>query len=781
MRKAKLSAPPIFTVKSTTGAQLVLEADTGDTAYVYVLEDDIIRFLLVSRAGPKNPRSWAIAPGQTDVPEPGRERFECEGFSCPPFTTAEHDGTLKVMTPRMRLTVNLVGLLCTWEQMIDGQWSLLFEDRRTQAYNFGWWDEKAHHYIARREGDRYYGLGERSGNLNLAGRRFRLNCFDPMGYDAQTTDGLYKSIPYLLVANEDNQCYGMFYDTMGEIEVDLGNEIDNYHHNFRHFSVAHGDIDLYVIAGPDPLTVTRRFTWLTGRPALMPAWSLGYSGSTMTYTDAPDAYRQMMSFVEKLREHDLGCTSFHFSSGYTSINEKRYVFNWNTSKFPDPKAFISEYKAAGIELVPNVKPGLLRSHPQYAKLSEQNIFVTDTHGDVVEAQFWDEVGSFVDFTKPQGAAWWRSSVRSALLEYGIASTWNDNNEYGIWDARAQFDFFGTPGPAAGARLLQSLLMMRASRQAQTEFYPERRPYVVTRSGMAGMQRYAQTWSGDNYTAWKTIRYNSKMGLGLALSAVSNTGHDIGGFYGPQPDPELFLRWVQAGIMLPRFSIHSWNLDGAVNEPWMYPDILPAIRNLLNFREQLLPYFFDQAVAYHFEYTPIMRPLWVDFPMDKAAWNEDDCYLFGPNLLVALVCDPGRNHATFWLPEGADWIEISTGRLLTGGQRVELEAPLEGLPALLARVGSALPVNLAKGGFAPEPTKRGVWLFPPQTSSVFTWQSYEDGLVKVEDGPIYKAECNSTPESIIVTIEFSPSVPEAQRDIRIELAKGESRNMVIKTR
>lgn len=404
-------------------------------------------------------------------------------------------------------------------------------DRPTQAYDFGWWDNRAHHYCARRADERFYGLGERSGDTNRAGRRFRLTNVDAMGYDAEHSDPLYKSIPYILVADAAGRCHGAFYDTVSDVRFDFGRELDNYHGLYRSMVADAGDVDLWMIAGPDPLEVTKRFTWLTGRPALMPRWSLGYSGSAMSYTDAPDAAAQMAGFLAKLAEHDIGCTSFHLSSGYTSMGDKRYVFHWNRDKFPDPAEFVANYADAGIQIVPNIKPALLRSHPLYDAAVEGGLFVTDEDGIPIETQFWDEVGSYIDFTNPTAAEWWRRQIKFALLDHGVIGTWNDNNEYEIWDARARFAAFGFDRPAGEMRPVQPLLMTRASRRAQADHAPRRRPYVVTRSGMAGMQRYAQTWSGDNRTDWKTLRYNARMAIGLAVSGVSNSGHDVGGFAG----------------------------------------------------------------------------------------------------------------------------------------------------------------------------------------------------------------------------------------------------------
>ena len=724
MRRATLFNPPLFALSERAPGRVTLTADTGAVAHLFVAEEDVVRLLVLAQGRVTSPPGWAIAPGAADIADPGRDRMDLSGFACPNFRCEEADGALTLETARLRVTVRLHGLHCTWEQRDGDGWVAMAADRPTQAYDFGWWDGRAHHYLERRPGERYYGLGDRSGDCDRAGRRFSLVNLDAMGFDAEHSDPLYKAIPYLLVADADGRCHGEFHDTTAAVTVDLGRELDNYHGHYRSVIADSGDVDLWMIAGPDPLAVTRRFTWLTGRPALMPRWTLGYSGSTMTYTDAPDAAAQMAGFLDKCAEHDLGCTSFHFSSGYTSIADKRYVFNWNRDKFPDPAAFIRSYADAGVRLVPNIKPALLRSHPQYDSVAAAGLFVADDAGQPVEVQFWDEVGSQIDFTKPEAADWWRRQVTGALLDMGMEATWNDNNEYEIWDARARFAGFGTPVPAAAMRPAQPVLMTRASRRAQVEARPGQRPYAVTRSGMAGLHRYAQTWSGDNYTAWKSIRYNARQSIGLALSGVSNSGHDVGGFAGPAPSPELLVRWVQAGVLMPRFSIHSWNDDRTVNEPWMYPDALPAIRRLMALRQTLIPFLYDLLHRYHADYEPMVRPLWLDFPRDPQAWAESDDHLLGRDLLVPLVVEPGVTTRTLRVPLGADWIDIWGGRRIAGGETVTLPAPLDGPPPLLARAGSAMLVDLARGGWRPEPYRRGLWLFPP-ASGAFAAEAIED--------------------------------------------------------
>ena len=772
---ARLSHPPRFAVTEQAGPRVTLRAEDGAAAHIFVLEEDMIRVLLWTRGVAASHPSWAIAPGQEDIAEPGRDRMDATDFAAPQFQLDETDTHITIATTRLRVEIARAGLLCRWSQAGTDGWQIIAEDRPTQAYNFGWWDDATYHYTLRQPGERYYGLGERAGAMDRAGRRFRLTNLDPMGYDAASADPLYKAIPYLLVVAPTGAAHGVFYDSTADPVFDIGHEHDNYHPPYRYVRAASGDLDYTMIAGPDAGEVTRRFTWLTGRPALMPRWALGYSGSTMRYTDAPDAQGQMGGFLAGCARHDIGCTSFHLSSGYTSIGDKRYVFHWNRDKFPDVAGFVREFAEAGVDLVPNIKPALLVGHPQYADLAAKGWFISDADGAPVECQFWDELGSYIDFTHPDAAAWWREQVTSQLLEYGMRATWNDNNEYEIWDTSARIAGFGAPRPAAAERPVQTMLMMRASRAAQIAHRPAERPYVVTRSGMAGIQRYAQTWSGDNYTDWNTLRYNQKMGLGLALSGVSNTGHDIGGFAGPAPAPELLLRWVQAGIVMPRFSIHSWNADGSVNEPWMYPEATPAIAGMMALRQALIPLLYDLLWRHHAEYQPVTRPLWLDFPSDPRAWADGDSYMLGADLLVAPAMDKGAASVTAYLPEGADWVDIRDDRHFAGGQTHSLPAPLNGLPPICARVGSAVFVDMAPGGFARHSMQPGVLLYPPQGAGAVQWTGFDDsgdGWPDLAYPPLWHMTVTTTADQIVITAAWSGSgaPPSARFTIALPMAE-----------
>jgi alpha-glucosidase len=778
---ATLASPPVFSVTKEDRGRITLSSTDGAIVEVFVLEDDIVRVAVLPDGRWKLPRTWAIAPGLEDIPAEGRDRLDLSGFSCPPCRVQKNAAQLIIETAAIRLTIELVGFFCSWEIKRGSDWIKIAKDRPTQAYNFGWWDARIHHYLARSSDEMYFGLGERSGEMNRAGRRFAMRNLDAMGYSARTSDPLYKHIPFYVTWKPDAEAaFGLFYDTLSDCDFDMGCERDNYHGLYRKFSADHGDLDLYFITGPEIAQVTRRYTWLTGTPAFLPKWSMGYSGSTMSYTDAPDAQARMAEFLGKCEEHDILCESFHLSSGYTSIGKKRYVFHWNKEKFPDPKAFAKSYADKGVHLCPNIKPCLLRDHPLFAEAREKGLLIVDDKDEPAWVQFWDEIGAYLDFTNPDAIAWWKEKLTSALLDNGLDSTWNDNNECEISSPNARAHFFGTPRPACEVKPLQPLLMARASREAQEAHAPGKRPYVVTRSGMAGVQRYAQTWSGDNTTSWETLKYNLKMGQGLALSGISNFGHDIGGFAGPAPDAELFVRWVQSGIFHPRFSIHSWNDDGTANEPWMHPKATSVVRDLIRLRARLAPYLYDLMWRYHRDGDPILHPAFSDFAHDHRTFAENDELMLGPSLLAAPVVEAGRTERVVYLPRGADWIDWWTDEACKGGETADCPAPWD-KPVMFVRAGHVIPLNIAEQHFAKPAHLLALRLFPPESGTLAGVVFEDDGETDAWRNGRYRlwrlsGTCDTS--AIKLTLDRDGGLAPTDKTLRLLLPLNEARRVEI---
>ncbi|SAK80185.1 alpha-glucosidase [Caballeronia hypogeia] len=782
---ANLKNRPLFSLSHAEPHRLTLTSAEGCRIEIFHLADDIVRVLVLPHGELRGPRTWSIAPGAEDAPLEGRERLDMSGFEPPPARVLEHEHEIVLETPMLRLTITLDGGFCAWDIRRDGHWRNVMNDRRTQAYNFGWWDARVYHYIERKPDEMYVGLGERAGTLDRAHQSYEMRNIDAMGYSARTTDPLYKHIPfYVTWQPHASTGFGLFYDTLADCRFDMGRELDNYHGHYRHFVAEHGDLDYYFIASPDtPLHAVRRFTWLTGRPAWMPKWGLGYSGSTMSYTDAPDAQARMGEFIARCREHDILCDSFHLSSGYTSIDGKRYVFNWNRDKFPDVDGFVAGYLREGVRLCPNIKPCLLQDHPLFDAVSEARLLIETAGGEPAWVQFWDEVGAYLDFTNPATIDWWKARVKDSLLRHGIAATWNDNNEFEIWSPDAIARGFGKPFPAREARVLQTQLMMRVSRDAQREHAPGARPFLVSRSGGVGMHRYVQTWSGDNYTSWETLRFNLKMGLGLAMSGVSNSGHDIGGFAGPAPGPELLARWVAFGIFLPRFSIHSWNDDGTVNEPWMYPETTGIIAGLIKLRYRLIPYLYELLWRSHRDYEPVLRPMFAEFPDDPRCLADGDDMMIGAALLAAPVVEPGRSAREVYLPKGARWASYWSGEVFEGGATVTLPAPHE-RPVMLIREGHVIALNIAEQHFAQPADERAFIALPCAGAGVAKGECVED------DGESeawrhgaqgrWRVVIESDAQSLLIAIHRDEPIPHAQNDVRISVPASDTRRAVCAT-
>ena len=242
--RPSIARPPRFALARRGGPRVTLTSDQGWDIDIFVLEPDIVRVLHTPPGGLTGPRTWAIAPGQDDAPALGRDRHDASGFSHPDYQVEETGRTLIVATDWLRLTVALDGPFCAWEMKTNDGWRPIARDRPTQAYNFGWWTEGPRHYLARDPAERYFGLGEKSGPLDRAGRRLRMSNTDALGYDARSSDPLYKHIPFYITHHADTGlAFGLFYDTYADCAFDLGAERSNYHGLYRSFSAEAGDLD----------------------------------------------------------------------------------------------------------------------------------------------------------------------------------------------------------------------------------------------------------------------------------------------------------------------------------------------------------------------------------------------------------------------------------------------------------------------------------------------------------------------------------------------------------
>jgi alpha-glucosidase len=782
----RIIQPSDVTIIEQDANYLLFEGVGKDRFRVSVLEHDLIRVQHLPDGEPRLDRTWMVVGFDQegglqplDVPREGRLRDDYTPFTNPEVSTQLSLESIKIQTEKLALEIRLGDFQIQW---FDRATRLFAADRDMHAYPYDRASKTVYHYMLRLTGEHYFGFGERSGPLEKSGRRMRMLNLDCLGYDAETSDPLYKHFPFYITYNATfNVAYGVFYDNLATTIFDMGCELDNYYSPYRYYQAEGGDVDYYLIYGPTIPEVVKKVAALTGRMTLPPRWSLGYLGSTMTYTEASNAQEQLKNFVDLCQQHQIPCDLFHLSSGYSTDEEgKRYVFNWNLKKIPDPKGMVSYFHEGGIKLAANIKPALLTSHPRYEDVKSLDAFIRAADVNKPElSAFWGGLGAHIDFTNPEGYEWWKQRVLDLLLTFDIDSTWNDNNEFPIWDDEARCNGFGNPIQVGLIRPLHTLLMTRASQSAQLQGRPDMRSFLISRSGCPGIQRYAQTWSGDNYTSWKTLRYNIPMGLGLSLSGAPNTGHDVGGFAGPPPDMELFVRWVQNGIFQPRFTIHSWNKDGSVNEPWMYPQVTPIIRKTIEFRYRLIPYLYSLFFEAARKGEPIIRPMVYHFPEDTNCRTESFDFMLGPSLLVASVLEEGARSRRVYLPRGEMWCDFYTGEWHQGGQVITAEASLERVPLFL-RAGGVIPMGKVMRYFGEQPDDlRQAYVFPHPEIGEGTFTLIEDDGISFayREGGYTELllKVRATPEQITVEVESIHEGYELPYDeIEFILPPGEDR-------
>lgn len=674
-----------------TASGLVAPLDAGFSLRVEALSDWLLRIAVIPENGFAVDRTWMIAPGG-DVPWPGRDRLSVEGFAPLEARHGLESGTT-YFGRDWRVVVQPAPLALTVERRVAEGWQSVVADRPTGAYQWFAGRGVFRHVQARDREECHYGLGDKTGPLDRTGRRLRCLQTDSLGYNAETSDPLYKHVPFVIAEQPGGAAAGLLYDTLAEATFDLGAEHSNYHPHYRHVDLQEKGMVVYVVAGPKVRDIVPRLMALTGRPHFPPRWSMGFAFTTMHHADAPDAQAVITGFAERCRMDAIPISAIHCGSGYTTrADGRRYVFTWNERKFPDRDGFFARLGALGFRTAANVKPVLLTEHPAYPRAAGEGWFVRRADGQPAVEMFWGGDGSSLDFTNPATVAWWKAGITAQVLDAGFGAGWNDNNECELWDETATVDGFGHRLPAIDMRPVHALLMTRATFEATHAHRPDERPYTISRAGPIGIARYGETWTGDNRTSWHTLKWNLRQGLSMSLSGMPFTGHDIGGFDGPRPGPELLVRFVEMMSLHPRAVMNSWKpqIDDPATLPWMHAEVTDAVREALTLRYRFLPYLYHLAHAAHRDGTPLITPPFYHFDEPECR-AEADCFMLGPDVLVAPAVEEGARVVDVYLPrvEGG-WHEVHGETVHVGGQRTRIAAPLGRLPVLV-RSGAILPL------------------------------------------------------------------------------------------
>lgn len=548
------------------------------------------------------------------------------------------------------------------------------------------------------ENDCFYGFGEKSGEWNKAEKSMSMSPKDAMGYNPRETDSLYKHIPFYVKLNRGTKkAVGYFYHNTYECDFDMGREKSNYWKRHSRYRTDGGDIDLFFIAGPSVRQVVSRYTDLTGKSAMLPRYALGYLGSSMYYPELEENCDDaILEFIDTTKEEGIPLDGFQLSSGYTSQETKegvkRCVFTWNEKRFKNPEEFFLQMKKRGVAVSPNVKPGILLVHPDLEEMKKKEIFVKDSESEEPGVgTWWGGKGVFADFTKETTRTVWKEMLKKHVLEKGTNSVWNDNCEYdSLADKDCRCSFEGKGGTIGQLKSVMPNLMCHITDEAIRETFENIRPFIVCRSGHSGIQRYAQTWAGDNLTCWDSLKYNIATILGMGLSGVANHGCDVCGFYGPAPEAELMVRWIQNGIFQPRFSIHSTNTDNTVTEPWMYSGCTQYVRDAVAFRYRLIPYLYSLMERAHQTGIPYMEPMCSAFQQDENCYDEGVDFMLGDSLLVANVVEKGASVRAVYLPKQEVFYDFYTRERYEGGTTLAVPVELGSIP-LFIREGGIIPM------------------------------------------------------------------------------------------
>ncbi len=603
-------------------------------------------------------------------------------------------------------------------------------------------------YKRRPPTERYFGCGERTGGLEKTDSHQVFWNTDPPVEHTASLNNLYVSIPFLL-ALDRGAAWGLFLDNPGRVEFDLARE----HPGRAWFGADCGDLVYYVFAGPTPAAVLDRYTELTGRTPLPPLWALGNHQSRWGYKTADE----VRAIAREFRARDLPCDALYLDIDYM---DGYRVFTWDRERFPDPAGLVAELAAQGFHVVTIVDPGVKvdEGYAVYREGRDADLYCKTFLGAEYHNVVWPGTCAFPDFTNPRARDWWGEQHR-ALLDAGVAGIWCDMDEPTVFiptPATLPPDVAhpggGTPRLHAQVHNLYGLLMARATREGLARLRPDRRPFVITRSGYAGLQRDALHWTGDNSSWWEHVWMSMPQLQNLGLSGLAWVGTDIGGYAG-HATGELLTRWVELGIFQPFCRNHAaWNTRP--QEPWAFGEPYEGhIRKLLQLRQRLIPYLYSLFDECHRTGAPILRPLLFAYPDDATTYNADDEFLLGDALLVAPIARPGVEHRVVYLPRGA-WFHYWSGQRFDGPAHVLARAPL-GEPAIYLRANHPLPLW---------PAMRHVAERPPDPLSLLLFPAAGEGATSLyEDaGDGYEHErgayarrrlaCATTATTVTVTLD-----------------------------
>jgi alpha-D-xyloside xylohydrolase len=519
-------------------------------------------------------------------------------------------------------------------------------------------------------GELIYGLGERFTPLVKNGQTVDIWQAD----GGTSSEQAYKNIPFHLT----NRGYGVFVNHPGKVSYEIGTESVGQ----VQFSVEDQSLEYFVIHGPTPKEILSRYTALTGRPALPPAWSFGLWLSTSFTTDYDEA--TVNRFVQGMTDREIPLSVFHFDCFW--MREYQWSdFTWDPEVFPDPEGMLARLKEQGLRICAWINPYIAQKSPLFAEGMREGYLLKRPNGDVWQWDLWQPGMALVDFTNPAARDWYTGKLR-VLLRQGVDCfktdfgervpvdvAWHDGS-----DPERMHNYY--------AQVYNQVVfdLLREERG-------EGEAVLFARSATSGGQQFPVHWGGDCESTFGAMAESLRGGLSLGLSGFGFWSHDIGGFEGT-PTPAVFKRWVQFGLLSSHSRLHG---SKSYRVPWDYGDEAVAVtRDFTRLKHRLVPYLYRAALQARDHGTPVMRAMVLEFPDDPSCHQLDRQYMLGDDLLVAPVLSEDGT-VDYYVPEGT-WTHLLTGEPVTGPRWHRETHGFDTLP-LLARPGSVIPFGASDEG------------------------------------------------------------------------------------
>ena len=590
-----------------------------------------------------------------------------------------------------------------------------------------WIGEEVATYKKMQEGERFIGLGEKTGDLDRRGRAYTNWNTDAYRYGIGD-DPLYASVPFYIGIHHGLN-YGIFLDNSYQTDFNFGAS----NKRFSSFSAQGGEMNYYFIYHPKVADIIGSYAALTGRMPLPPLWSLGYQQNRYSYFPDTEVLRIAQTLREKKIPADGITLDIHYMDAYK-------LFTWDKKRFADPAAMTSKLAALGFKTTVIVDPGIKveKGYGAYERGLKENIFIKYADGENYMGEVWPGWCYFPDFTSEAGRAWWRREVK-VFASAGVAGLWNDMNEISTWGQKMPnnvlFDFDGAPTTHKQGHNVYGMEMIRASYEGM-KAASGTRPFMLTRAGFAGMQRYSAIWTGDNRAEEDHMLLGVRLLNSLGVSGVPFAGMDVGGFTGV-PTPSLYARWMQIGAFNPYFRNHSaYNTKAA--EPWSFgEDVLDIVRNYVNLRYRLMPYLYSSFADAAATGEPVMRSLAIDYTHDASVYNPlfQNQYLFGRAFLVAPF-ESTKEFGKVYFPAGR-WYNLYSDAVHVGASESIAELSVSRLPVYV-KESSIVPVQSLVQSTSEKPSDTLAFhIYKGDVDNAYAYYEDDGATFAYEKGAYYK--------------------------------------------